>query len=56
MGLVSLVSTSLIAYGLGARGAATLPIAVLVGFFPIAMVVSSIGRRVLPPTLIISGD
>lgn len=47
--------TGLLAYGLGARGWAVL-IAVLLGFFPMAMALGAIARRVQPPKLTFSDD
>jgi len=51
----NLCLTGLVAYGLGARGWVLL-IAVLLGFFPVAMGTSFIARRVLPPRLTFSDD
>jgi hypothetical protein len=51
----SLCLTGVLAYGLGARGWG-LMVAVLLGFFPLAVVTSAIARRVLPPKLIFSDD
>jgi hypothetical protein len=45
--------TGLLAYGLGARGWALL-IAVIVGFFPMAMALGAVARRVVPPKLTLS--
>jgi hypothetical protein len=53
--VVSLLATLIMAIGLGARGWILL-LSVLVGFFPIAMVVGSIGKRLVPPPLILSAD
>jgi hypothetical protein len=45
----------IIAYSLGARGAVLLFAVVLI-FFPVAMIVSSISRRLVPPTLTFGDD
>jgi len=55
LGYYNLCLTGVIAYGFGARGW-ILVAAVLIGFFPLAMVSSVIARRVLPPNLIFSDD
>ena len=55
LALSNLCLTGVIAFGFGARGLTFLA-AVLIGFFPIAMVSSVIARRVLPPTLTFSDD
>jgi hypothetical protein len=55
MGFATLCLTSLISYAFGARGIVFLG-SVIIGFFPIAMVWSTIARRLLPPTLIFSDE
>jgi hypothetical protein len=55
MALVTLCLTGAISYAVGARGMIFIG-SVVVGFFPIAMVWSTIARRVLPPTLIFSDE
>jgi hypothetical protein len=48
--VVTIVSVTVAAYLVGARGAELL-LASLVGFFPVAMLVSFVTRRVVPPKL-----
>jgi endogenous inhibitor of DNA gyrase (YacG/DUF329 family) len=54
MTALSVTLTAVIAYLLGARW--TLPIAVVLGLFPVSMLVSAIGRIVAPPRLEISEE
>jgi hypothetical protein len=51
----NLCLTGVLAYGLGARGWGLL-VAVFLAFFPVAMVSSSIAKRVVPPKLTFSDD
>jgi hypothetical protein len=51
----TLCLTALLAFWLGARGWMML-VAVLLGFFPVAMATATIARRVLPPKLTFSDD
>jgi hypothetical protein len=55
MGIEYLIVTIGIAYGFGIRGV-ILILVVLVAFFPVAMVLSVIARRLVPPTLEICDD
>ena len=50
MGIVYLIATIGIAYGFGIRGVILIPV-VLIAFFPMAMALSVIARRLVPPTL-----
>jgi len=55
LALSNLCLTGGTAYGVGARGIVFLA-AVVIGFFPVGMILSIIARRLLPPTLIFSDD
>jgi predicted RNA-binding Zn-ribbon protein involved in translation (DUF1610 family) len=52
LGVVSILATLGFAYVFGVQGV-MLILAVILGFFPVAMLVSLIARRLIPPTLVI---
>ena len=54
MSVVSIVTTGVLGIAFGARW--LLPIVVLLGFFPVATVVSLIGRVFVPPHLVLADD
>lgn len=55
MAAVSILTTMGVAYVFGVQGI-KLIVAVILGFFPVAMVLSSIGRRLVPPKLLICDE
>jgi len=55
IGYVSLLVASVLAYVVGARGFVLAGV-IVVGFFPVAAVVSLVGKRLVPPFLIFADE
>ena len=53
--IATIVLTAMLVFSLHLTGVALL-LAFAIGFFPLGMVVSSIGRRILPPRLQLGRD